>query len=248
MSYALVCGKWWLPLPGAPTAVEIETIEGANGKPYWEFLKRKTLDLSGNALCYEYVISGLTNVNSVVEYFGGLGISTLVTDGTLGPKKHTLVELDPICCEHLRVTFPQHKIIEGDAFPLFGKMEVDLAVADFNHLTIHTHFKNKKLLENAFNVSHIVIADSAPFKLHLNKESYTKLAGRKIDSWESYCGLWGEQFPGYGLRKVARHHNAGYLLFSKGFQGKTEYADFRRRRDGFVLKDSSPSGKINSVA
>jgi len=114
---------------------------------------------------------------SVVEYFGGLGITTAALRDKFDIEMHTVVEIHPPLCRHLRDNFPDINVIEGDARKVAGKLGYhSLMLCDFPAFTIlrlddvDDIFSAELLRDDS--PDYVVFTDSAWRWLSLNLKNY----------------------------------------------------------------------------
>lgn len=182
------------------------------GNPYWYFLEKKKKDLVNVFACMNEVIRK-TNAESVIEYFGGIGTTTAIINEVLKPRKHTILDIDPVCIKILKDNYPDKNIVCTNSLEYKPDMVYDLSVLDYNKFTI-LH----KFLDEPFKSDYIILTDSAIPKLHLNKKVYEDRFNIRVENAEDYANCYSkfikERYNRY-LTDFCYFNNACFLLFQK---------------------------------
>ena len=191
-----VLNKWDLPVP--------DKSEGW----FADWAIRRTKHVSGHLARGTYVLRDLRDQGyspeRVVEYFGGLGVQSLVIQN-LWPSAwpHHLYENNPDAVAYLEANIPVARIEHADSFnvpvPRGG-----LHVLDFGDLTIskaNNPGKHRDLLDKVFGAepSAVVLTDIAGDRFHLLKKNYAKVLG-PLETYEDYLrrmGSWIQREYGY---------------------------------------------------
>lgn len=200
-----VCGKYPLELLELP---------GSSEHSYFHYLK----NAERNSLCFEQVIMDLPKGISVVEHFGGVGMTGVIIEKVLTPSWHRIFDIDDHCVTQLQSVFGDIAQ-KGDAKELMGTIEADLITLDFPNMNAF-HYKDWPL-DRVFGIKpkFVTIADIACQKIGLHRHLYTKFFGREVFSLESYFLSLSEYFLekfGYSIDKVCYHSYAAFLLLVPG--------------------------------
>lgn len=180
------------------------------GKPYW--MKNSQSDLHYKILCLSELLPNI-QAKSVIEYFGGTGVSTALIDAHLKPETHTILEIDPTCINILKEGFPDKNIIETNSLRYTPDHIYDLTVLDYNKFTI-LH----KFMVHAFDSPYIILTDSSPRYFHLNAQHYAKRLKTEIKTLEDYAFYYREYVKNKYKRILTHFYyfsHASYLLFQK---------------------------------
>lgn len=211
----LICGQWLLDLPEGQRVESGEELS----LPYSHYLLTHRKVLGQHAYCFLWLFSELVAVDSVIEYFGGMGICTTIIDQVVRPESHTVVELDVGCVAHLQRVYPKKNVLQADAFQLMGDLTADLVSLDFNSFSVSKHRVHPEWLGSVFSAGprYVEVTDSARSRWHFNRQVYGRAFGRELLNIEDYYRAWSREFSDYGLVKVA--HDQGrmsFMLFERG--------------------------------
>ena len=167
---------------------------------------------------------------SVFEPFAGVGRASTIVQNLLQPRGQVMCEIDTDCLVQLRFAMQASQIEKamtngvsvsyGDARDTLRAVRADLYLLDWPGYTVYQYGKWERqwtaLLENRPRaVTHF---DSSAVYLHTNKERYSLLTGKKIDSRESYAYavsefMWNRH--GYSVTRVSDEpvaHMAYFML------------------------------------
>lgn len=209
-----VCGKYPLEL------IPMNEGEALTQHSYMRYIK----NAEKNSRCFEQLMIGLPEGMSVVEHFGGLGMTGVIIDTLLVPKSHKVYDIDPYCIRQLKSLYGDDAQY-GDAKELMGKTPAELITLDFPNLNAnHYHeWPMKELF--AQEPKYVTVADIAKQRIGLHVDLYTRLFGRKISNNEDYIQALSERWFndfGYSIRKVAFHIHS-FLLVTPGAPGAIEF-------------------------
>jgi hypothetical protein len=201
----LVCGRWVLSAP-PPSA----------GPPFDRLpLRARQTELGRKARAYRTLVERVGRAESVTEYFGGFGMTATVIRNVLRPARHVLIDNDPRCVASLRAAFPAALVIEDDAAAHFGRHPADLSCLDFNRFTLLAAVAPRSPLPAvaASSRAGLIVTETGIFRLHLNRPSYSRAAGRPVVTPADYFAAWADLAPPLRLAAVAYHATAAFLLF-----------------------------------
>lgn len=192
----LVCDRW--PLTLRP---------GSGG----HFAYLNTIS-SKNTACFLALLDGMTHVNSVVEYFGGVGLFATVVQQVLHPLLHRVYDLDGDCVAQLQ-SLPQISAAQGDAHALMGTVKGDLQVLDFPVATIRHHGEWPWAAVFERRPRYVVFSDTALRRIGLHRALYSGIFGVPVHSHEDYVRAYSRfMWDRYGYRvTMEAHHQYSYM-------------------------------------
>lgn len=153
-------------------------------------------------------------IDSVLEYFGGLGAQALIVEDLFSPGVHVVADYSSEAVEHMKRALPSSVVVrQGDAYDPANDDSAGLVVLDFGDLTAwkaQPSTPRGGLLDRVFahEPMAVVLTDIAARYLHLQKKSYEPILG------QGTC----ESYPQY-LRAFADHLQAryGYVLHEANY-------------------------------
>ena len=221
MKKAFICGQW---------EMEFETPANENFKVSSE--KKSYLvhifsshmeDISANMTAASWTLEGLPHLNSCLDFFGGAGLRSLIVKKLYRPRRHTIIEQDLECLEHLRRVFPPYiKVRSGDAWKQTGQ-RADLVMLDWNSWTILHWPLRRAFLEDVFlrQPLAVEIFDSSKSYFHVNKAKYSRVLRCRVETPQDYargCSAFFLKEIGYSFAKAAYTPRGAYYLLKSGTQ------------------------------
>lgn len=168
---------------------------------------------SRNAACFLSLLDGL-QIESAVEYFGGVGIFSTIIQQVLHPSRHLVFELDADCVAQLR-TIEGLQVAQGDAHETMGSVDGDLVVLDFPVCTLRTVAEWPLERIAALHPRYIVVSDTALRRLGLHRAMYSRLAGADVVTPRDYALAYSQYMfkkIGYSTTRIASHVYSYFLL------------------------------------
>lgn len=145
-------------------------------------------------------------IQTCVELFGGVGISSKYIENCFNLIQHTIIDLDPQCCEILKKEFPTREILNIDNTTYINDKEIDLLVVDsvFNKLV----FNKVVSLIKKFNFRYLILTNTGVFNVRWNK---------KLASYEEYWEQLTKELEKYKLytQKVIYGSEFGFMLITQ---------------------------------
>lgn len=164
-----------------------------------------------------------TDVAFVREYFGGMGVQSLVIRKLFGQANHTVMDYSWDAVRHLEDILPPYQgfdVRQADAYDprsdpdYSGCEDPDIVGLDFGDLTVwrtREGERHRKLLDRVFTLEPkaVVLTDIACRYLHLHRERYETLLGSgTCESYPSYLeALLGRLDALYGYRLVRGYYD-----------------------------------------
>jgi hypothetical protein len=200
----MVCGRYPLSLLKLP---------GQSKHSYFKYLR----NAEKNSLCTEQLLLKLPKGISVVEHFGGVGMTGVMIQHLLEPSTHQIFDVDTDCVTQLQYVFGRAAQY-GDAKELMGTVYADLITCDFPDFTFNK--KDEWPLERLFSIrpKYVLIADIARQRIGVHRNLWTRLVGRPIFNYEDYLIAMSEYFHknyGYSIELAASHVHS-FLLITPG--------------------------------
>ena len=217
----LLCQKYEMDIENAPIGVESEEL------PFFQHLTKKRLpELALFTWCHEQAIryvKSVRDVDSVVEYFGGMGRDSVILQEELNPISHVVIDVNHAQYEHLASLAPMYPgmvVLERDSFQCAGEYPADFVVWD-NEFTLHRFLANPVMHEAMINMASgntlfIMLTDLGPSRLNLTKGVYSEDSGidiRDVDDYTYAVSLVLYRELGYSITYVARYRKMSmYIL------------------------------------
>ena len=231
---ALICEKWELSFKSEAVP---ENDVSMSQRSYLHFVAARPDLVAAKCLATEWLLTGLIEEGlTLVEYFAGVGIQSVIAREILKPSRQILFERDVDCVKHL-VT-EGFSAREGNANQtMFTDPNYDVKFADFPSSSVISVQSRWGGFFNLFESKPklIVWTDTAcayPIAVHGSKYA-KKFESGPLVSFEEYVKAysgWLREKVGYSIRKVAvRGRNAAY------FAAMPEDREVEMKR--FALKD-----------
>lgn len=216
----VICNKWEL-------AFDVkfpEHLGARHDRPYYYYVQRKPQDLALNLYCMEQMAARISGpVDSVIDYFGGLGCVSLICKQMFHPSVQVVADIDPTCCAILRQVHPDLEVVNCDFYEYAGTsgQEFDLALFDFETMTalqlsrIGMEVFKRTLATGSWGI----FTDTAVAKFHLNRGLYEDLFEVTLGDIDSYYAEFSRFFSenfGWHFPAVAHHNRAAYILMKAG--------------------------------
>jgi hypothetical protein len=239
---AVICNKWPLDLNFEWTDEEHLP---ENKRSYIHYLVTRTDWIAAKCWATEWLFSDTGAENgSVVEYCAGIGVQSTIAKNLLKPTKHTVLERDQKCVDHLvKLGFDARQADANKS--MFEEVDYDVKFADFpsgcSALSIRKNWKGWWSLFDS-KPKLVVWTDTAvAYPATVYGHKYAELFGvPEVRSWEAYISayskwLWREK--GFCIKKAAfRGRNALYLsAVPYECEPETKKFDLKQCLNGFVL-------------
>lgn len=207
-----------IPIPGAEPLVFEGTAECATW-PYWRTaLARPEASWRSKINSFLEIIDVLRahNVRSVIETCAGLGVFASLVERRL-ECFHVLIDVDPNAVQFLTSHLQPGKrinlhVMQGDAGKLIKRFHrvadsavTEAIIIDYSRWTLYRYWRDVIAWESAVFCdvttrllpALIVVTDSASSKFHLNRERYSEVFGRPIETKEDYFAEYEVKAPAY---------------------------------------------------
>lgn len=223
---AHVLGQW---------AMKVQKPEG-QAEWFLDWVLRSPKDagihLTAGWHAYNSLLSVLSpsDVAFVREYFGGMGVQSLVIRKLFGQAQHTVMDYSWDAVRHLEDILPPYQgfdVRQADAYDpasdpdYSGCEDPDLVGLDFGDLTVwktRDGEPHRQLLDRVFDLQPkgVVITDIACRYLHLHRSRYESLLGAgTCESYDSYLeALSGRLSALYGYELVAGFKHRWSTVFA----------------------------------
>lgn len=163
----------------------------------------------------------IDEIDSVCEYFGGVGGQSRAIRREFSPDVHRILENHPDAVSHLRKVFgPEVDVRLADSYDPDNTFPADLVSLDFGDLTIwktRLGQPHRQLLNRVFSAGPkaVLVTDIACRYLHLHRERYETILGAgTCDTYASYLealGRWFRDCYGYGVQAGYYHRWSAVL-------------------------------------
>lgn len=160
---------------------------------------------------------------ALLELYGGCGFQTTVLQNMLAPGKHTVIERDDACVDHLKREFPGVTVIKGSAEDYYDQ-PADYYSLDSNGWTINTMLKNpvnEQMHKTIFSYAPKAVQfwDSSKSYLVANRDLYSKQLGVPVVTPKDYAkglsGLFFRKF-GYNATAICYTRYSTYFMMEPG--------------------------------
>lgn len=138
-------------------------------------------------------------IETVYEYFGGMGGHALILDDMFKPRVHSVADYSAAAVDHMRRALPEHiRVHQLDAYRPFDfpRADADLVVLDFGDCTVlrsQPGHPQGDLMDRVFLLEPkaVTVTDISARYLHLQKKAYEPLLGEgACDSYEAYLAAY----------------------------------------------------------
>jgi len=207
---ALICDKWEFPI-----------IDGQSG-----FFKHTNIsELSRRAICFEWLIDGVPKDKTVTEYFGGIGLQSVIIQNSMKPSRHSIFDIDPDCISQIASLYQDTEAVKvelQDAKEIMGTSDDDVIILDFPNMTAKHYSEWAEPLAAVFSKHPklVEITDVGNRYLHLHRNLYSVLLGNNVDTIPDYIEAISRylySLYGYSVIKAAYKSGTSYM-----FLGETE--------------------------
>jgi hypothetical protein len=223
MKTALICEKWKLPL--------LEGKEGYFKDLQFQYLNRR-------CLCLEWLFKDAKESQTVVDYFGGVGIIETIVTNIVKPIEFDIYDIEEDCLRQLRNAFPNANVQYGDARKtMVNSKHYDLAVIDHPYLTPKRWLDWDTEFDSIFGMQpNLVEIAIAVRRLPMLMEVYGKYLNHKIVDIPSYVMGISKRLHsryGYSVIRAASLFTSVYVLVAKGDTVTPEYIHITDTSGGF---------------
>lgn len=216
-------------------------------RSYFAFLRNKINDVARQTKCRYMLLNELNSkgIDTVVEYFGGVGINSLMAQKLLNPSYHIIYDLDEKCIKHLKKNFK--KVVKTNSYKIIGSNNYNncLYDMDFNSFTAKQFIDNDKNIQDSLTQTFkrkpkaVILTDSALPYLHLNKKIYEKILGLGINHEMDYIIGFSKLLKNkynYFITKCTYHAHAAYFLI-ESYEEKEDKIEIKKveETNGFKI-------------
>jgi len=237
---AILCQKWELPIY---TPCRLQTDIPLRRKTFDSHVVKSASWISDKVSSIYWLCGFLPKGCSVIEYFGGVGLSSLLLQETVKPARHTIYEIEDELARHLKLAFPNAAVYHQDAFLAMLEQQADIYTLDYIFTPSKVFGKYDKHFRHIFSTKPlaVLLTDTAPSYLMIHYRKYSALFGLPIQDLESYTEAYStklfEQY-GYSIVKAAHRRRAAYYLLLPG-KNSVEHRYFKNTEIDFRLIDES---------
>ena len=221
MKKALICGQWEMEFEAPPA--ESPRVSAEKESYLVHLFSSQMEDISANMTAAAWTLAGLPRLNSCLDFFGGAGLRSLIVKKRYHPRRHTLIEQDLGCLEHLRRVFPPYiKVRAGNAWEQTGQ-RADLVLLDWNSWTVLHWQRRRTFLEDVFfrQPLAVEIFDSSKPYFQTNKTKYAKVLRYRVETPQDYargCSAFFLARHDYSIARAAYTPRGAYYLLKPGVQ------------------------------
>lgn len=154
--------------------------------------KESGVHLTAGLWAYNLVHKLDIEIDSAVEFFGGMGAQSLMIQDLFAPPSHVVMDYSQEAVDHIKKQVPGVTAIQADSYDQMWAHKADLVGLDFGDLTAwktRREEPHRGLLDRVFEEEPkaVVLTDIACRYLHLHRERYESLLGPgTCGSYESY--------------------------------------------------------------
>ena len=244
---ARLCYDWDLPIK---VSLEGESGRDHRKRSYIHYLAEHKHILGAKCWATKWLFDGLTDQPvSVREYFGGVGLMSVILQNTLNITNHKVGDFDEQCVAQLSGDSRWEAVHEDAKKAMLEAEQYDIRVMDHPNSSAITMSKAwGKQYDCIFGQAPLYVywADtSVSYPLSINVRRYEALLGKPIGDHTGYFKSFSEwlyQRHQYSIIKVAYRYKSakakavGYCLATKG-RHPLEEKDFHVEKnvDGFIL-------------
>lgn len=228
---AIICEKW-----------ELNILDGQGGF----FAHTNISELSRRAICFEWLMQWLPKGISVTEYFGGIGLQSLIIQKIVAPVIHKVFDLDIECVYQLSMSLKGYpvSVAKYDARNAMPVNSTKVAILDFPNMTAKRYDEWQLPLSELLLIrkpEFVEITDVGNRFLHLHTGQYSEILGREIETISDYIlGIsdYVNKNYGYSVFKAAYKSGTSYMLFKPGIFEEVEFFHVGPNKNGFRYLDS----------
>lgn len=176
--------------------------------------KDSGVHLTAGLCSYQLVKELGIEVDSAIEFFGGIGAQSLMIQDLFAPAHHVVMDYSQEAVTHIKAQVPGVTVFQADSYDPMWTHRADLVGLDFGDLTVWKTRKgepHRGLLDRVFaeEPKAVVLTDIACRYLHLHRDRYEKLLGRgTCSSYEKYLDAFAVYLEAlYGYRMVGGFHH-----------------------------------------
>jgi hypothetical protein len=207
----MVCGKWPLELGERTVSEEPKDLLGS----HFAWINDKKVRYNADAFLDVLNKAQLPTELSVVEFCGGIGEFTLVVQNVLKPTTHRVFDLDQECVDHLKVTFPQCQVEQGDARKTMKEHTADFVLFDPPRMRAEDLDLWPIAEMLAFKPRYVVIGDTVRPRVALHRALHSKFFSLPVHTYDDYLLYYNEHLRekfGYRITAIGRRWYSWLLL------------------------------------
>lgn len=225
MPKALLCEKWELPITDGKTGF---------------FKHTNVSELSRRAKCFEWLVQDIPFGKTVIEYFGGIGLQSVIIEETINPLFHDIYDIDEDCVEQLKIVFKDKPVTVAlkDAKEAMGATNSDIAILDFPNMTAKHYEEWDEPLGRLFRSKPklVEITDVGNRYLHLHRPLYSEILGQTVTTIEDYISAISKflyQKYDYSVVKAAYKSGTSYMFLGNVSPETIEFKYVGPDKSGF---------------
>ena len=176
--------------------------------------------------CYQLIKKLGVEINSAVEFFGGMGAQSMMIQDLFAPQNHVVMDYSHEAVNHIKAQVYGVYAHQADSYDPMWAHKADLVGLDFGDLTVwktRVGEAHRDLLDRVFEdePKAVVLTDIACRYLHLHRERYESLLGLgTCASYDRYLEALAKRFRqlyGYDVVKGYSHRwSTVMVLMPKG--------------------------------
>jgi hypothetical protein len=244
---ARICLKYDLPIR---VEMNAESSVDVHKRSYIHYLAEHQHILGAKCWATHWLFDGLVSEPvSVREYFGGVGLMSVILQNTLNITDHKVGELDEECVEQLSGDDRWIAVHEDAKQAMLDIEHHDLRICDCPSSSAITMSKAwSKQYDSVFSQEPLYVYwtdTSVSYPLSINRTRYEALLGQDLHDHTDYFQAFSEWLykrHGYSIIKVGYRYKSekakatGYCLAMKGKHGLEEkHFHVKGNSDGFIL-------------
>lgn len=245
----LILNKWKMKFD---VELKDEDVRIKERRSFLHFIATNIPMIDAKARATEWLLSDIPKVDEVIEFFGGVGLSSTIIRGILQPSSHWIGEIDENCVRHLKKHFSADKVTV-EKINAYRSMRTKIyrepntriaAFLDFSTFSILDFIKKKNVLESWLNVLKykpdvLGFTDTTLSRFHTHRKQYTKFFCKIIRCPKDYFtefSNWLYQEFQYSIVKTAYRSNK--VTYNICLPGKHMYQEkkFQEENKGYGFR------------
>lgn len=184
MTTRMICGKWPLELGEHSTGPEKKPEGYMGGQFSW--VNDKKVRYNADAFLDVLNQANLPTGMTALEFCGGIGEFTVVIQNVLKPSHHRVFDYDQECADHLKRTFPQCEVAQGDARETMKKYTADFVSFDPPKMRAEDHHLWPMAEMYAFKPRYALLCDTSRPRVALHRATHTKFLDFPVRTYDDY--------------------------------------------------------------
>lgn len=193
---------------------------------------------------------------SIIEYFGGAGISATIAEEFLCVQRHVVMDINPLAVQQLKLVEKLHSKMEVTqrSFEQWSDDNRD-AIFDIHDLDNpcftaaqlrHYHLELSRIFRSGPAV--VKLTDIAGAKMGWNKKYFAKQFGQTFNTYDDYLFLTSHRIYdlfGYSAEFIYTYYRTAMMCLTEGWR-EPEMIALPDEPRGFIIENGLPKSQRNA--